>query len=274
MPELPEVQVVINYLSQHICNRQITDVDVLLPKILKNISEKDFEKTLIGHSFKKVTRRGKYLLFLLDNDKVMVGHLRMEGKYNFEKPLALKKHDHIIFHFKDGSVLKYNDSRQFGTINIYPNEKTALASKELNKLGIEPFSEGFNVDYYYPLVHASKKDIKTFLLDQTKVVGIGNIYANEICFKAKIDPRTLACKLTKKDVALIVDLTKEILNESIKHNGTTIHSFTFSKWDTGNYQEMLSIYDKDNCSICHGPVQFFKLHQRGTYCCKKCQKRR
>ncbi len=203
----------------------------------------------------------------------MVGHLRMEGKYNYEKPLELKKHDHIIFHFEDGSVLKYNDSRQFGTINIYPDIETAYKSKELNKLGYEPFSDAFNATNYYPLVHASKKDIKTFLLDQTKVVGIGNIYANEICFKAKIDPRTLACKLTKKQVELIVKLTKEVLAESIKYNGTTIHTFSFSKWDTGNYQDKLTIYDKHQCTVCGGEVQFFKLHQRGTYCCPKCQKK-
>ncbi len=273
MPELPEVQVVINYLNTCVLNQEIIDVEVSLVKLLKNISVKQFKKEMIHHSFKKIYRRGKFLLFVLDNDKVMVSHLRMEGKYNYQEHFTKDKHDHLWWVFKNGSVLKYNDSRQFGTINFYENEELALNSPELKKLGVEPFSDEFNLDYYYQAMHSSKKPLKTFLLDQSKVVGIGNIYANEICFATHIDPRTLAYKLKKPQVQAIIDATKFILEESISFNGTTIHSFTFSKWKPGSYQEKLQIYDRLECVKCHQPIEFFKLNQRGTYCCKKCQKK-
>ncbi len=272
MPELPEVQVVINYLNKTILNREIASVDVRLIKLLKNIEPKAFEKKLKGLSFTNIERRGKYLIFHLSNGEIMVSHLRMEGKYNFEEELELKRNDHIIYHFKDGSVLKYNDSRQFGTINIYKDYRTAMKSKELAKLGPEPFSETYNTDYLYKLTKASNRAIKTFLLDQTNVVGIGNIYANEICFAVKLNPKTPANKVTKKQCEGIVNATKEILADSIKHNGTTIHTFTFNKWEIGSYQEMLKMHDAKQCPTCHSKVKFEKVNGRGTYYCPKCQK--
>ena len=270
MPELPEVQVVINYLNKSILNKTIKNVDVKMSKFLKNSDVKEFKKFFKNHYFKNIIRRAKYLIFILDNDSVMVSHLRMEGKYNCDNEIT--KHDYIIFYFDDGSMLKYNDTRQFGTFNLYKNLDLAYKSKELNKLGYEPFDKNFNDKMLYEMLKKSNKKIKTFLLDQTKLVGLGNIYVNEVCFKTKIDPSTIANKITKQQAKDILEATREILADSIKHNGTTIHSFTFNKWSTGNYQDKLMIHQKKECPICHSKITPYKINGRGTYACHKCQK--
>lgn len=229
MPELPEVQVVINYLKQNILNKKIKHVDVYLDKLIKNVSINEFKDTLIGHYFKDILRKGKYLLFILDNNHVMLSHLRMEGKYNYETDATKSKHDHIIFSFNDNTFLKYNDTRQFGTFELYANLNSAYNSSSLSKLGIDPINETIDEKILYNKIKKSHQKIKTFLLDQTNITGIGNIYANEICYAIGIHPETIANKLTKQDVHKLVETTINILKDSIRHNGTTIHSFSFSK---------------------------------------------
>ncbi|MGL4948268.1 MAG: DNA-formamidopyrimidine glycosylase [Mycoplasma sp.] len=276
MPELPEVETVVRYLNKVCLNKVITNANVRLIKLLKNIDAKTFEKRMVNRYFVNILRRGKYLLFVMDDKSVMVSHLRMEGKYNFEEKddITLNKHDHIIFEFNDKSVLKYNDTRQFGTINLYDSIQLANESKELSKLGIEPFSKEMNIDNLYPIFKSSNRSIKTFLLDQTIITGIGNIYVNEILFDVKIDPRTPTNLLSKKMVQNIIDSTNNILLESIKHNGTTIHSFKFDKWSTGNYQEFLKVHQQKVCSKCNGEISKITVGQRGTYYCKKCQRKK
>lgn len=229
MPELPEVETVIRYLKTVCLNKPIKKVTVRLIKLLHEIEPNDFSKSFINRSFVEIVRRGKYLLFVLDNKKVMVSHLRMEGKYIYEDELNLTKHDHVIFTFKDGSTLKYNDTRQFGTLHLFSDLDQAYAHKILDKLGVEPFSNDMNLEKLYPLMKKTKKPIKSFLLDQSNITGIGNIYANEILFAVGLDPETETNRITKTTAQKIIDATKTILADSIKHNGTTIHTFKFNK---------------------------------------------
>ncbi|MGL4950506.1 MAG: DNA-formamidopyrimidine glycosylase [Mycoplasma sp.] len=274
MPELPEVETVVRYLNKVCLNREIESVNVRLIKLLKNIEPLDFQKKLKNKTITKVERRGKYLIFSLDNLSIIVSHLRMEGKFYFEdEELTVSKHDHIIFKFKDGSQLKYNDTRQFGTIHYYKNIDEANASKSLSKLGAEPFTSDMDINKLYPLFKKSNKPIKTFLLDQTKIAGIGNIYVNEILFQAGINPTATTSKLDKKTISKIIDITNEILADSIKHNGTTIHSFKFDKWSTGGYQEYLRVHQQKVCPKCNGEIKKIVVGQRGTYYCPKCQKK-
>lgn len=231
MPELPEVETVIKYLQTKILNKKILKIIVNKEKILKNINAKDFIKKITNTKFISADRRGKYLIFKLLNDITMVSHLRMEGKFivdDINSEFIDNKHSHILFYLEDDIVLIYNDTRQFGTFNIYENDDHLL-SKEIIKLGPEPFDEIFNDKYLYNLTKGSNKKIKTFILDQTKVVGIGNIYADEILFASSISPTRIAKTLSIEEIGKIVKNTKSILLESIKNNGTTIHSFKFSK---------------------------------------------
>lgn len=229
MPELPEVETVIRYLKTVSLNKPIKKVNVRLIKLLHEVEPYDFEKAFINRNFVDIIRRGKYLLFILDNKKVMVSHLRMEGKYIYENELNLTKHDHVIFTFKDGSVLKYNDTRQFGTLHLFDSLEQAYAHKILSKLGIEPFSQEMSLEKLYPLIKKTKKPIKSFLLDQSNITGIGNIYANEILFAVGLDPEAASNQITKAKCQEIIDATKTILSDSIEHNGTTIHTFKFNK---------------------------------------------
>lgn len=272
MPELPEVQVVINYLNSNIINKKIIDIEIRLQKLFKNIRPIDFKKKVTNHSFKNIIRKGKYLIFILDNGAIVLSHLRMEGKYNYDKNDKIEKHDHIIYKFADNTTLKYNDSRQFGTIHYFNNINDALNSKELKKIGIDPFDENFNSKSLLSQFKKSNKKLKTFLLDQSHIAGIGNIYANEICFATGLSPESLCCNLSSKDIENIIIETKKILKESIKYNGTTIHSFTFSKWDIGNYQDKLLVHGRKKCPRCENDIIKLKINGRGTYFCKKCQK--
>ena len=274
MPELPEVQVVINYLRKNILNKKIINVEIFLLKLIKNCNEVVFKKALLNKQIIDIKRRGKYLIFLLSDGLCFLSHLRMEGKYFYEdKSYKRTKHDYIIFTLEDKTKLIYNDTRQFGTFEIFNTIDDLNKSKSIAKLGIEPFNDNFNFEYFFPLVRKSSKSIKTFLLDQSNVVGIGNIYANEILFASKINPFMKANNLTDSNILDIINNTKRILSESIKNNGTTIHTFRFSKWSIGDYQKFLMVHMRKNhpCSICGTLIEKVEINGRGTYYCPKCQ---
>lgn len=273
MPELPEVQTVINELSKNLLNKKILDIKIINPKIIKNVDAKKFKNYLLKEEIISISRIGKYIIFHLTNNKVLVSHLRMEGKYFFDKKTDSfdKKHVLIRFIFLN-EELRYHDTRRFGTLNIY-NESNYLLSKELKKIALDPLDKNFNLTYFWKNISSSKKFIKTVLLDQTKVSGIGNIYADEILFASKIHPQKLAINLIPKDVKLIVDNAKKILSLSIKHNGTTINSYKFKKGHAGSFQNKLKVHTKFNqpCIVCKTLISKIKVNGRGTYFCSKCQ---
>ncbi len=275
MPELPEVQVVINYLNENVLNKKINDIKVNLKKLLKNTTLKNFIDSLLNTSIIQITRRGKYLLFEFKNNKCLVVHLRMEGKFFYEDTnYIIGPHDHLIFRFNDKTQLIYNDTRQFGTFHLFNSKNEATMSTIIKKLGPEPFASDFNQDYLFYLLSKSHKHIKTFLLDQTKVVGIGNIYADEILFASKINPLTITNHLTLKDANNIVLNAQKILTASIANNGTTIHTFKFNKWSIGDYQKYLKVHlqKAKPCPKCKTLINKIVVNGRGTYYCPSCQK--
>ena len=268
MPELPEVQTVLDTLELKIKNLKINKIDILYQGIIED-DIKWFKKKLIGQHFRNFKRRGKYLLFEMD-DCTLVSHLRMEGKYfimNNSEPI--NKHDHVIFYLSNNKQLRYNDVRKFGKMSIIDKDNEYLDFKDL---GPEPFSKQFNVEYCLDYVKNKKIPIKQVLLDQSFVAGIGNIYADEILFAIKIDPRSLACKLNKNDYAELIKHTRKILNKAIKAGGTTIRSYTSSLGVTGRFQLNLKIHTLKKCSACNNDVKKIRIGGRGTYYCSKCQK--
>ncbi|WP_027123862.1 DNA-formamidopyrimidine glycosylase [Mycoplasmoides pirum] len=273
MPELPEVQIVINELSKTVLNKKILDINIINPKILKNSSPKEFCNFLINEKIKKITRLGKYIIFHLTNKKILVSHLRMEGKYYFEsaKDEYDKKHVLIKFIFSKYE-LRYHDTRRFGTLNIY-NETNYLNSKELKKIALDPLDKNFDSKYLFKNIHNFNRAIKTILLDQTKVSGIGNIYADEILFASNIHPLKPSNQITENECKLLVKNSKIILKDSIANNGTTIASYKFKKNHTGSYQEKLKVHTKVNnpCPRCKTKIVKIKVNGRGTYYCPKCQ---
>ncbi|MGL5643869.1 MAG: DNA-formamidopyrimidine glycosylase [Metamycoplasmataceae bacterium] len=274
MPELPEVQTVVNYLNREIRGKKILDVQVLAEKMIKNVSIETFKDTLINVTIDKIERVGKYLIFYLSNKHVMVSHLRMEGKYwikDLKEPI-LDRHIHLIFKLDDVNLC-YHDTRKFGTFTIYKT-KDFRNSAELIKIAADPLSTEFNADYLYEKIQKSKKLIKTMLLEQSVVSGIGNIYACEILFSARISPFKTAGELSWDECKNIVKESKRILKLAVKNNGTTVSSFTFDNTHAGSFQSYLNVYGRarKKCTNCNSLIVKDYINKRGTYYCPNCQR--
>lgn len=270
MPELAEVETVRNVLKRNVLNKKITDIEIFYPKMIENDID-DFKNRLIGKSFNDIKRIGKYLIFELD-DCYLISHLRMEGKYFYKEKDDIKgKHEHVKFVFSDDSSLRYEDVRKFGKMHLVNDIKE---DKGIIKQGIEANSPKLNKDYLYDSIHLKKVYIKTLLLDQTIISGLGNIYADEVLYFAHVSPQKRGCELTKKECELICLASKEIINKAILYGGTTIKSYTSSLNVKGRYQDFLQVHKKSGskCNVCNNIIKKIKIGGRSTYYCEACQK--
>lgn len=271
MPELPEVETVIRTLEHQIKDLEIVDVDIRWNRIIASDLEM-FKKEIIGQHFREFKRRGKYLLFVLD-DKILIAHLRMEGKFFYEnKNVDINKHTHVIFTLNNGKQLRYNDTRKFGRMELVPLDYDI---RNFKNLGPEPWDKEFTKEYCYKTLKKKNGPIKGALLDQSFVAGVGNIYADEICFAVGIDPRKPCNKITKKNAEDIVYYTKQILEHAIALGGTTIRSYTSSLGVTGRFQLEVRVHGKEHqlCPRCNHEIKKIRVATRGTYYCPYCQKR-
>lgn len=269
MPELPEVETVRRTLKNFIIGKEIKEIKVHYDPIVTGDSD-HFANTLTGQTISDIDRIGKYLIFILDRD-AFISHLRMEGKYNIvDSSKPLNKHEHLSFVFRDGSELRYQDTRKFGRLELV-NKDSYRQDLPLAKLGPEPWDA--EPEAIYAKIHKSNLPIKTLLLNQTIMTGIGNIYANEICFTMKIDPRTPGKRLSKKRVAELIRVAQIILSQAITQGGTTIHSFD-ANGITGLFQLQLNVHTQKICPVCQGTITKEMVSGRGTYYCKTCQKKK
>lgn len=272
MPELPEVETVKETLKTKILNKTIKDIALYYDKLIEYPSIEEFKKNIIKQKINDIKRRGKWLLFELD-DYFLLSHLRMEGKYLIRtKKDPILKHEHIDIIFDDDKTLRYMDTRKFGRMHL-------IKKSEINKigpikeLGLEPWDENLTNKYLKEKYKNKKLPIKTVLLDQSIIVGIGNIYADEILFLSKINPLKKTNTLNTKELNNIIENTKYILEQAIKNGGTTIRSYTSSEGVHGRFQQNLNVHNRlDNCSICNEKIVKIKIGGRGTYYCPKCQK--
>lgn len=272
MPEIAEVETVRNTLKSMILNKKIVDVNIIYPKIIEsNIS--DFKNILIGRKFVDIDRIGKWLMFDL-NDYYLLSHLRMEGKYFVKKSTdEIIKHEHIIISFDDGTDLRYHDTRKFGRMNLV--KKSDIDRVEaIKKQGIEANSNKLTKEYLYDKIHKKNIPIKSLLLDQTIISGLGNIYANEVMFDARINPNKHGKDISLKECDLIVKASKKIIDAAIKDGGTTIKSYTSSLGVTGRFQQHLMVHKREGeeCKVCGTLIENIKIGGRSTYFCPKCQK--
>ena len=271
MPELPEVETVKNGLKKKVLNKKITGCRVLYDGIIAYPDKDKFIKEIINQTINDIKRRGKFLIFDLD-DYYLISHLRMEGKY-FIKEIDedLSKHDHVIFTLDNREELRYNDTRKFGKMHLV--KKDELDITPLSKLGLEPWDDNLTIEYLKEKMN-KKKAIKTLLLDQSIIVGIGNIYADEILFLSRINPEMCGCNLTNKNLQDIIDNTKITLEKAIQAGGTTIHSYTAVDGITGRFQQELLVHSRksESCSECNSEILKIVVNGRGTYYCPKCQR--
>ena len=274
MPELPEVETVRRGLEKLILGKKITTIDIRYPKMIKTDLDQ-FQKELPRQVVKSMGRRGKYLLFYL-SDKVLISHLRMEGKYfYYPNQVPERKHAHVLIHFEDGGTLVYEDVRKFGTMELLAPEllDVYFLSK---KLGPEPTDQDFDLENFIAALKKSKKPIKSHLLDQTLVAGLGNIYVDEVLWRAQVHPARPSQSLTRVEASAIHDQTISVLGQAVEKGGSTIRTYTNAFGEDGTMQDFHQVYDKAGqaCSRCGSIIEKIQLGGRGTHFCPKCQRRK
>jgi formamidopyrimidine-DNA glycosylase len=286
MPELPEVEVVRKSLNQKIKNKEIKKV-LVRNKNLRFKVPADFKNFLKNKKVTNVSRFSKYLILCLDKKSFCLIHLGMSGTIhliNFKKkdiftntsfynsPLLPKKHNHIEIFFKDFKLI-YNDPRRFGFFQILKNDDQL--KKRFKHLGPEPFQSEFSLRYLHNFFKGKEKNIKSFLIDQSFVSGIGNIYASEILFLSKIYPLKKAKLLSDNDCKKIISNSKKILLDAIKRGGSSIKNFKDSNGINGNFQKEFNVYQREGekCkkSSCTGMIKKVFISNRSTFFCDICQ---
>lgn len=273
MPELPEVETVKETLKLKLIGKKIKDVKVYYDGIIAYPEVKEFSKQIKNLPIKDIKRRGKWLMFDLDN-YYLLSHLRMEGKYFFKnKKDKLDNHEHVVFTLDDDEELRYRDTRKFGKMYLIKKEDINSIGP-IKDLGLEPWDDNLNINYLKDKYKNKRLPIKTVLLDQSIIVGIGNIYADEILFLSKLNPLIKCCDLKDNDLNNIIKYTKKVLEKAIKLGGTTIRTYTSVDGVHGRFQNELLIHgkDKDVCPNCGQPIEKIRVGGRGTYYCINCQK--
>lgn len=274
MPELPEVETVRRGLTQLVQGASIKSIDVLYPKMI-NVDTKSFQDALTNQTIDRIDRRGKYLLFRFNNDMTLVSHLRMEGKYDVEPDgTEPSKHTHVIFHLDDNRELRYKDSRKFGRMYLIKNGEEKTLSG-LGTIGPEPTEDDLTFNYMKQVMNKSRGKIKPFLLNQSNIAGLGNIYCDEVLWMSKIHPETITNTINDDKIeTLRQNIIKEI-KMAIKGHGTTVHSYSNAYGEAGQFQNHLHVYGKQGepCERCGALFKKIKVAQRGTTYCPNCQKK-
>ncbi|MGP1451266.1 MAG: DNA-formamidopyrimidine glycosylase [Metamycoplasmataceae bacterium] len=274
MPEMPEVNIVIKALKEVVLNKQILKVQIKENKMLRNSNPDEFNEFLNNESILNIDQLGKYIIFELSNHKYLISHLAMTGKYFFYKNKYFPKiHDHIIFYLNDNDFLVFNDYRKFGFFYLKTKD-TLKNTNPLNKLGFMPNEALKNIDFLFNKIQKIKKPIKTLILDQTFLLGWGNIYADETLYKCKISPFRPANSLTKQELINIISIGNEIMLDSISKGGSSVKTYTSLNNQKGSYQNYLKVYGKDGqkCFECNSIIIKTNLNGRGTNYCPNCQK--
>lgn len=277
MPELPEVETVRRTLKHQLQHPTIEDVQVFWPKVLDNTTPAQFREFLQDQSIEGYERIGKYLIFVL-RDVYLVVHLRMEGKFyvqTISEPYD-PKHTHVILRFRDGRELRYHDTRKFGRFYVYDRQVDLRKQKAFAHCGYDVFDERLTPDYLYQMFHPRKIVLKQALLDQSVMAGVGNIYADEICFALRMHPETKIWHLRKKDFENLLAETRRILQGVIRAGGTTIRSYTSSLGVDGRFQLKLKVHAKEGqpCPLCQTIIKKKVVATRGTCYCATCQRKR
>ena len=274
MPEKPEVMTVTSKLERKLLNRKIISAKVYYDSIIEYPSVSEFEKNIKNQTMKNFTTRGKWIVIELD-DYYLLFHLRMEGKFFFRKKDDPKeKHEHVEFILDNNISFRFHDVRKFGKMYLIENSKVNSV-KPLSDIGLEFNDKNLTKDYLYNHIHKKRLPIKTVLLDQSIIAGIGNIYDDEILFMSRINPNRKCSDISINDCSNIIKNTNIVMEKAIKLGGTTIKSFTSSEGVHGLFQNELLVHGKagEKCPVCKTIIEKTKIGGRGTHYCPKCQKK-
>ena len=276
MPELPEVEIVTRSLNSIVTGRRISAAQLLRPRLAPETSPRKFAGQLRNGGINFVHRRGKHVLLDLDNGRTLITHLRMSGKFMLlDSDTTDPKFTHAVFHFADGERLVFQDQRHFGLMKIVKTVELHSA-REISKLAPEPLTDDFTYDYLRYTLRKSSRSLKEVLLDQTKVCGLGNIYASEAMFLARANPTVRACRLSKPKTALLFEMIRQVLSEAVEL-GSTIPivpaDIAGSIYGNGSEWEW-RVYGREAepCIECRRPISRIVQAGRSTYYCRKCQR--
>jgi len=283
MPELPEVETIRRDLQEKIIDKQIKDVIVNISKVIKKPSLEEFTAKTKDKKIKEIDRRGKYIIIQLDSRDKLIVHLGMTGlliyPYNenseeISEGKIKAKHNHLVFTFTDNTQLVFNDVRRFGKIFLVSNIDEV---ESIAKLGIEPLEDYFTEEVFIQVLNKKKNSkIKSFLMKQEFITGLGNIYANEVLYRSNIHPLRLISSLNKKEVRNLYQQIKLVLSDAVKLRGSTVADEAYRDTDgeKGKFAKKLKVYARkgESCIKCGHPVEVIRIEGRSSFICPQCQK--
>lgn len=269
MPELPEVESAKKELIPYIKNKKIKEVIIREKKLREPISDELYN--IKNCNINEILRRGKYIILKLSNKQQIIIHLGMSGSITIQSnDNPIKKHSHVDIVLEDDLIIRFNDPRKFGMFLLSDNY---LENKYIKKCGVEPLEIENLGNYLYQKSRNKKIPIKTFLMKNEIVVGIGNIYANESLFKTSINPEILSMNLDLKTYQILANNIISILNNSINNGGTTLKDHQVGLNKQGNFQNNLFIYNQIKCKVCESDIEKITQNGRSTFFCPVCQKK-
>jgi formamidopyrimidine-DNA glycosylase len=275
MPELPEVETIARKLDGSISGKRITGVR-LSGKALRRPIATDFALRLQGRTVCTIHRRGKYLVVELAPKSFWLIHLGMSGRLRYNRhPSEHPGHTHAVIEFDDGGELQYCDPRRFGLLVVHEVSRLETLP-ELQRLGSDPLDPQFDARKLWPQLSRSRRELKSFLLDQSKIAGVGNIYACEALFRARLHPARRCNTLSLREAAALTRATRQVLQAAIDHRGTSFSDFRDSDGELGEHQDFLRVFQREGepCRRCRATIRRLRQANRSTYFCPRCQSER
>jgi formamidopyrimidine-DNA glycosylase len=270
MPELPEVETTINELKPHLTGKKISRVDLPWGSTAAFPSAADFARELKGRTIEDITRRGKYIIIKLSGGKYLLAHLRMTGslllRREGEEP---DKFTRAVIHLKSGYAVHFRDVRRFGRMWLVDRPETVVG-----KLGVEPLSDGFTAAKLSEMLKGRTTPVKNLILDQSRIAGIGNMYADEALHRAKLHPLRQGGSLSAEEVKRLHRAIREVLRQGIRNNGASTDTYFRPDGARGSAQMSFKVAHRkgEKCPLCSCEIQRIVVGQRGTYFCPNCQK--
>ncbi len=274
MPELPEVETIAADLRPHLVGRTIVRCELRFPKIVRHPEPEEFVDGVAGRRIESLRRRGKYMLLGLGQNLVLVVHLGMTGQLRLFAPaVPLAAHTHAIFDLDDGRQLRYRDPRRFGRL-LLGTEVDLLAARALPRLGPEPIDPDFTPEQLYRALKRRRAPLKAVLLDQTTLAGVGNIYADESLYRARLRPDRLGSRISRQSAARLHDALRTALETAIKNRGSSVDTYRDAWGELGAQQEVLMVYGRAGqpCFTCGRPLSSVRIGGRTTVFCRRCQR--
>jgi formamidopyrimidine-DNA glycosylase len=272
MPELPEVETIVRRLRLKLTGKKIKSVQVLYSGVLRG-PKKPFIRALTGSIIREIRRKGKFILFDLDSDRTLILHLKMTGQVLVEPRSTLPdSHSHVIFRFFSSNFqMRYRDTRKFGFFALI-QEPDTHSLPLLSRLGPDPLE--ISSPHFIRIIHSKNRTIKSLLLDQSMISGLGNIYVDESLFQAQIHPLTKTGLLSTTQIKNLHHLIKKILQRAITLQGSTLKDYRRPDGFSGGFQKHHQVYNRSGlpCPVCRTPIEKMRVAGRGTHLCPSCQK--